>query len=84
MINVSSEQILTLTGAAEHLRCSVKTIRKMQANGLEVFRVGNRIRTSKEALDRYFHGPNTRARSRGMTHADLVRELQEQSCVTFS
>ncbi len=56
MINLQSEQLLTLAAAARHLptRPHVSTIWRWAATGgLETVRLGGRVYTSAEALDRF-------------------------------
>lgn len=56
MINLQSEQLLTLAAAAQHLptRPHVSTIWRWAATGgLETVRLGGRVYTSAEALDRF-------------------------------
>ena len=56
MISLQSEQLLTLAAAARHLpmRPHVSTIWRWAATGgLETVRLGGRVYTSAEALDRF-------------------------------
>ena len=56
MIDLQSEQLLTLADAARHLptRPHVSTIWRWAAKGgLETVRLGGRVYTSAEALDRF-------------------------------
>lgn len=71
---------MTVNDVAMHLKVSDDTVRKMLRRGLDHFRVGNRIRTSVEAIDRYLNGDRVKVsvrRDTALSHQEVARRLQE-------
>lgn len=78
MSHVVTEQLLTVQDAARLLRVHTKTVRRMIETGLEASRIGKRIYTSREAIERFSKPVTPRADQQTIAQKKSYEEARKR------